>query len=89
MFVKENDLKSKIQEACMENRLAQSYFKDLCQKKKVKGITLLDITKMEIIASLCAKGKVAMKVMQEMHDAPMARHHGDKTIRELLKKTLY
>ncbi len=27
--------------------------------------------------------------MQEMHDAPMARHYGEKTTRELCVKTFY
>ncbi len=74
----------------MEDRLAQSYFKDLCQKKKVKGFTLLDRLlrwKQSIVYVL--KGKLRTKVMQEMHDAPMVRHQNEKPIRELLKKTLY
>jgi hypothetical protein len=35
------------------------------------------------------KGKLRMKVMQEVHDVPMARHYGEKTTRELLGKTFY
>ncbi len=35
------------------------------------------------------KGKLRIKVMEEMHDVPMAGHHGEKTIRKLLGKTLY
>jgi hypothetical protein len=30
------------------------------------------------------KGKLRMKVMQEVHDAPMVGHCGEKTTRELL-----
>jgi translation initiation factor 2 beta subunit (eIF-2beta)/eIF-5 len=30
-----------------------------------------------------------MKVKQEMHDAPMAGHHNEKTTREMLGKTFY
>lgn len=30
-----------------------------------------------------------MKVMQEVHDVPMAGHCGEKTTRELLRKTFY
>ncbi len=35
------------------------------------------------------KGKLHVKVMQEMHDVPMEGHHGEKTTRELFGKTLY
>jgi hypothetical protein len=35
------------------------------------------------------EGKLCMKVMQEVHDAPMVGHYGKKTTRELLGKTLY
>ncbi len=31
---------------------------------------------------------MSTKVMQEVHDVPMAGHHGEKTTRELLEKTL-
>ncbi len=30
-----------------------------------------------------------MKVMQKVHDTPMAGHHGEKTTRQLLGKTFY
>jgi hypothetical protein len=43
------------------------------------------IAKLEVITSLHAKGKV----MQEVHDVSMAKHHGEKTTRELLGKTFY
>jgi hypothetical protein len=42
MFVGESDLERKIRKVYVEDRLAQSYFNDLHQKKKVKGITLLN-----------------------------------------------
>jgi hypothetical protein len=35
------------------------------------------------------KGKLCMKVMQKVHDAPMAKHYGEKTKRELLGTTFY
>jgi hypothetical protein len=33
------------------------------------------------------KGKLHMKVMQEVHDVPMVGHRGEKLIRKLLGKT--
>jgi hypothetical protein len=35
------------------------------------------------------EGKLCTKVMQEVHDAPMAGHCGEKTIKELLRKIFY
>jgi hypothetical protein len=35
------------------------------------------------------EGKLRMKVMQKVHDAPMVGHCGEKTTRELLGKTFY
>ncbi len=58
MFIWESDLDRKIQKAYVEHCLAQSYFNDLRQKKKVRGITL---TKMETIMNLCAKRKITYK----------------------------
>jgi hypothetical protein len=37
MFVEENNLERKIQEAYVEDRLVQSYFKDLHRKKRREG----------------------------------------------------
>jgi len=34
-------------------------------------------------------GKLRTKAMQEVHDAPMAWHRGEKTTRKLLGKTFY
>jgi hypothetical protein len=42
MFVKESNLEKKIRKMYVENYLVQSYFNELHQKKKVKGITFLD-----------------------------------------------
>jgi hypothetical protein len=42
MFVGESNLVRKIRDVYVENHLAQSYFNDLHQKKKVRGITILD-----------------------------------------------
>jgi len=42
MFIKESDLKRKIREAYVEDHLAQSYFNDIRQKQKVRGIAFLD-----------------------------------------------
>jgi hypothetical protein len=42
IFIKESDLKMKIQKVYVEDCLVQSYFNDLCLNNKVKGITLLD-----------------------------------------------
>ncbi|CAM6006783.1 unnamed protein product [Sphagnum balticum] len=59
----------------------------LCHKKKVKGITLLDgLLKWKQSRIYVSKGKLSMKVMQEV---PMVGHHGEKTTRELLEKTFY
>jgi hypothetical protein len=30
-----------------------------------------------------------MKVMQEVHESPTTKHHGEKTTRDLLRKTFY
>ncbi len=68
----------------------QSYFNDLCHKKKVRGITLLDgLLKWKQSHVYVPKEKLHMKVMQDVHDVPMAGHHGEKTTRELLGKTTY
>jgi hypothetical protein len=64
MYVEESNLERKIWKAYVEDRLAQSYFNDLCQKKKVRGITLLDGLlrwKQSWVYEL--KGKLRTKVM--------------------------
>jgi hypothetical protein len=74
----------------VEDRLAQNYFNDLHHKKKVKGITLLDgLLRWKQSRIYVPEGKLSTKVMQEVHDMPMAGHHGEKTTRELLEKTFY
>jgi hypothetical protein len=66
----------------VENCLVQSYFNDLRHKKKVRGITLLGrLLKWKQSCVYVPKGKLHMKVMQKMHDAPMVKHHGEKTTR--------
>ncbi len=56
----------------------------------MKGITLLDgLFKWKQSRVYVSKGKLHMKVMQEVHDAPMVGHHGEKTTKELLGKTIY
>jgi hypothetical protein len=90
MFVEENDIEMKIWKAYVEDRLAQSYFNDLHKKKKVKMITLLNgLLRWKQSQIYVLEGKLHTKVMLEMHDAPMAGHHGEKTKIELLGKTLY
>ncbi len=82
MFVGESDLERKIRKVYVEDRLAQSYFNDLHQKKKVKGITLLNgLLNWKQSWVYVLKGKLHMKVMQEMHVV--------KTTRKLLEKTFY
>ncbi len=34
-------------------------------------------------------GKLCMKIMQEVHDAPMAGHYAEKMTRKVLGKTFY
>jgi hypothetical protein len=64
MFIKESNLKKKIQKAYVEDCFTQSYFNDLHQKKKVKGITLLDgLLKWKQSQIYVPKGKLHMKVM--------------------------
>jgi len=70
--------------------LVQNYFKDLRHKKKVKGFTFLDgLLRWKQSRIYVPEGKLSMKVMQKVHDVPMARHHGEKTTRELLEKIFY
>ncbi len=90
MFVEKSDIKRKIQKAYVEDCLAQSYFNDLRQKKKVKRITILDgLLKWKRSQVYVPEGKLHTKVMQEMHDVPMVEHCGEKTTRELLGKIFY
>jgi hypothetical protein len=56
---------------------------------KVKTITLLnELPKWKQLCVYVVEGKLHMKVMQEMH-VSMARHHGEKTMKVILNKSLY
>jgi hypothetical protein len=62
----------------------------LHQKKKVRGITILDgLLKWKQSWVYVLEGKLHTKVMQEVHDASMVGHRGEKTTRELLDKKQY
>jgi len=74
----------------VKNHLVQSYFNDLHQKKKVGGITLLDILfRWKQSRVYVPEGKLRTTVMQEVHDVPMAGHCGEKSTREFLGKIFY
>jgi hypothetical protein len=89
MFVGERDLECKIREEYVKNHFLQHYFGKLCNKMKLKTITLLNkLLKWNPLCVYVVKGKLHMKVMQEMH-VSMARHHGEKTIKTILSKSLY
>jgi hypothetical protein len=56
---------------------------------KVKTIALLnELPKWKQLCVYVVEGKLHMKVMQEMH-VSMARHHGEKTMKVILNKSLY
>jgi hypothetical protein len=53
---------------------------------KVKTITLLnELFKLKQLCVYVVKGKLHMKVMQEMH-VLMVRHHREKTVKAILSK---
>jgi hypothetical protein len=84
-----SNLKKKIRKVYVENCLVQSYFNDL-RHKKVRGMTLMGgLLKWKQSCVYVLKGKLHTKVMQEVHDVPMVGHHGEKTTRELLGKTIH
>jgi hypothetical protein len=56
----------------------------------VKGITILDgLLRWKRSRVYVPKGKLCMKVMQEVHDAPMTKHCGEKKTKASLEKTFY
>jgi hypothetical protein len=67
IFVDESDLERKLKDEYVKVHLAQSYFIELRNKRKVKSITLLDgLLKWKQYYLYVPKGKLCMKVMQEV-----------------------
>jgi translation initiation factor 2 beta subunit (eIF-2beta)/eIF-5 len=90
IFEGESSLEQKIREAYKQDLFTQHYFKKLCERRKVKGTILkegpLRWKQSQIYVPI---GKLCMKIVQEEHNVPMARHHGEKTTRMVVGKRFY